>query len=118
MYLGRFTLMARDDALYTQMKIYRDLITNERRCYYTKTDLRQRGWSERLITELLGHPDMRQPNPHHESAAPMLLWRDERVVEAERNAEFVAHQAKRSKRSAAAAASTAERYEGDRTDDL
>lgn len=43
---------------------------------------RQRGWTETLITGVLGAPDAHCPNPHG-FRAPMRLYREDRVLDAE-----------------------------------
>lgn len=55
---------------------------------FTKKDLKQRGWSDALIHELLGLPDWTEPNPHVPTAAPMCCWRQERVVAVEQSDKF------------------------------
>jgi hypothetical protein len=50
---------------------------------------RQRGWSEGLVTSLLGAPDALSPNPHG-WRAPMRWFRVDRVEDAERSAPFAA----------------------------
>lgn len=44
---------------------------------------RQRGWTETLITSLLGAPDALCPNPHG-FRHPMRFFRQDRVLDAER----------------------------------
>ena len=44
----------------------------------TKTALRERGWSDRLIRELIGAPDQTAANPHYRSGAPVQLYDAER----------------------------------------
>jgi hypothetical protein len=73
-------------------------------CTLTKTDLRTRGWSERLIGKLLGAPDRTAPNPYCSHTA-ILMWDVVRVDEAEKHPEFLAYQEQRRKRSAAVKAS-------------
>ncbi len=48
---------------------------------------RQRGWTETLVSGLLGAPDAHGPNPHG-WRAPMRFYREDRVVAAEREAPF------------------------------
>lgn len=50
---------------------------------YTKTQLKERGWTEGLVAKLLPEPDQIKPNPHHRSGPPMRLYRTDRVAEAE-----------------------------------
>jgi hypothetical protein len=45
--------------------------------------LAERGWTESMIRELLGKPDLWVKNPHYSSAAPMRLWRLQRAEAAE-----------------------------------
>lgn len=47
------------------------------------TLLTERGWSKRLIKQLLGEPDQTQRNWQFKSAPPIRYYRLERVVEAE-----------------------------------
>ena len=85
--------------------------------HYTFSDLRKlRGWSERLIRELLGEPDELKRNPMSSSRragvgsayAPMKLYTAERVHAAEQDARYIAYQARRQKQSTASKA-TADR---------
>lgn len=48
---------------------------------------RQRGWTETLVSALLGAPDAHGPNPHG-FRAPMRFFREDRVLAAEREAPF------------------------------
>jgi hypothetical protein len=45
--------------------------------------LKARGWTEAMIRELLGAPDVLTDNPHYKSAAPRRLWRLQKVQAAE-----------------------------------
>jgi hypothetical protein len=49
---------------------------------------RQRGWTEGLITTLLGAPDALAPNPHG-FRSPMRFFVEDRVLGAERESPFV-----------------------------
>lgn len=55
---------------------------------YTKTHLKDRGWTEGLIAKLLPEPDQTKPNPHYRSGPPMKLYRPDRVAEAEASQAF------------------------------
>ena len=48
---------------------------------------RQRGWTEALVSALLGAPDALCPNPHG-FRPPMRLYREDRVVDAEAGEAF------------------------------
>jgi len=48
---------------------------------------RQRGWTETLVSGLLGAPDAHGPNPHG-FRAPMRFFREDRVLSAEAEAPF------------------------------
>lgn len=50
--------------------------------------LRDRGWTEGMIRDMLGDPDLCVDNPHYKSAAPMRLWRLQRAEAAEATEEF------------------------------
>ncbi len=65
--------------------------------------LRERGWTESMIRDLLGEPDLRVDNPHYRSAAPMRLWRLQRAAAAEASAEFAARRDRAARRCTAAA---------------
>ena len=69
--------------------------------------LKERGWTEAMIRDLLGKPDLREDNPHYSSAAPMRLWRLQRVQAAEAAPGF-AQRKERADRQCASAASAAE----------
>ncbi|MCW3012185.1 MAG: hypothetical protein JWO90_2589, partial [Solirubrobacterales bacterium] len=49
---------------------------------------RQRGWTETLVSVLLGAPDAHGPNPHG-FRAPMRFYREDRVLSAEAEPPFV-----------------------------
>jgi hypothetical protein len=88
--------------------------TIQRQTDFTKTDLKERGWTERLIGELLGSPDEERPNPHYASGPTMKLYLVQRVRAAERRVAFQRSQKGRVARFEAAkkAAATRTRNEG------
>jgi hypothetical protein len=47
--------------------------------FYTVTDLRQRGWTRRLIQRFLGNADSLAPNPHIKRGRPMKYFETARV---------------------------------------
>jgi hypothetical protein len=55
---------------------------------FSQKDLIGRGWSKRLIAQLLGEPDSTCPNPHGSGLAPMKRWNQDRVVEIEASPAF------------------------------
>jgi hypothetical protein len=69
--------------------------------------LKARGWTEAMIRDLLGKPDLEVDNPHYKSAAPMRLWRLQRAEAAEATPEFASHR-ERAERQRAAAGKAAE----------
>ncbi len=69
--------------------------------------LKERGWTESMIRDLLGEPDLRVDNPHYKTAAPMRLWRLQRAEVAEACPGFTAAR-ERGARQCAAAAKAAE----------
>ena len=72
-------------------------VTNDAGQYITKTELAARGWPPSLIVKLLAEPDQTKANPVYKSKALMRLYLLERVEGTERDASFIAHQAKREK---------------------
>lgn len=54
----------------------------------TATQLRERGWTGKMVRELLGEPDARPPNRNYPDRAPLRLYNLERVEEAERTDAF------------------------------
>lgn len=54
----------------------------------TLTELRERGWTEKMVRELLGEPDATPPNRNYPGYAPLRLYDLERVEEAERTDAF------------------------------
>jgi hypothetical protein len=48
--------------------------------YTTSVGMAEHGWTKAMIRELLGEPDKLAPNPHYRSAAPMRLYKVERVL--------------------------------------
>ena len=72
---------------------------SEKRQRVTLSTVKQRGWTEAMVREVLGEPDATAPNPHYRSAgAPMRLYYLDRVVEAETTEEFAAAKAKAERR--------------------
>ena len=69
--------------------------------------LKERGWTEAMIRDLLGDPDLYADNPHYKSAAPMRLWRLQRAEAVEASPEFAARR-ERAERQCAAARKGAE----------
>lgn len=55
----------------------------------TAMALTERGWTQKMIRELLGEPDARPPNRKYPNHPPLKLYDLERVEEAERTAAFV-----------------------------
>ncbi|MGA4864631.1 hypothetical protein ACPB9J_18505 [Streptomyces lavendulocolor] len=80
----------------------------ERSTYVTVTGLRQRGWTDAMVRELLGAPDVQGRDPRRWSVAPVRLYRLARVEALERTPEFAGCAASAG-RSAAAARAGAER---------
>jgi len=69
--------------------------------------LSERGWTEAMIRDLLGEPDLLADNPHYKSAASMRLWRLQRAEAAEATSEFAARK-ERAERACVAAGKAAE----------
>jgi hypothetical protein len=65
--------------------------------------LRERGWTEWAIVNLLGDPDEEQPNPMHRGGFPMHLYRRERVQAVEQSEAFQQWQQERAARKRPAA---------------
>ena len=65
--------------------------------------LKERGWTEAMIRDLLGKPDTLRDNPHYKSAAPMRLWRLQHVEAVEATPEFAQRKARADGQRAAAA---------------
>ena len=84
----------------------------ERPPHGTVTELKKRGWTERLIKALLGDPDRTTRNPVFRKAAPMRLYLRDRVEAAEQHPTFQDHITKSAKRRASAA-KTAQRRTND-----
>jgi hypothetical protein len=56
---------------------------SEEAIQFTRTQLKERGWTEALVKKFLDPPDATRPNPHSKSAAPMRLYTASRVEAAE-----------------------------------
>ncbi len=57
--------------------------------HYTKKKLKERGWNDRLIEQLLGDPDKTRINMHCKSGPEVCFYAKERVHAAESRTEFV-----------------------------
>ncbi|MFF8289988.1 hypothetical protein ACF068_12260 [Streptomyces sp. NPDC016309] len=62
----------------------------ERLTYLTPTGLRQRGWTDAMVRQLLGEPDVQGRDPRRWSVAPVRLYLLARVEAVERTPEFAA----------------------------
>ena len=65
--------------------------------------LKQRGWTEAMIRDLLGEPDFRVDNPHYKTAAPRRLWLMRKVEAIEATPEFTRRKDRAARQCAAAA---------------
>jgi hypothetical protein len=70
--------------------------------FLLKSELKNKDWTESLIKEFLPEPDKISPNPKYKSAAPMLLYLEERVKGIEASETFKTQYAKAEKRKQAA----------------
>jgi hypothetical protein len=68
----------------------------------TKTQVKARGWTEKLIASLLGQPDQTKTNPHYRSGPKMQFYRLQRVEAAEAAPEFQKSTTTRARRKEAA----------------
>jgi hypothetical protein len=66
------------------------------------SSLKDRGWTQAMISSVLGEPDDTRKNPRYAKAAPMKLYAEDRVSAAELSPLFTDAKAKSSIRSAAA----------------
>ncbi len=64
--------------------------------------LKARGWTEAMIRDLLGEPDLYADNPHYKSAAPRRLWLLRKAEAAEATAEFTSRRERAERQCAAA----------------
>ncbi|MFF8836999.1 hypothetical protein [Streptomyces sp. NPDC015130] len=74
----------------------------DRTTYVTLTGVRRRGWTDAMIRDLLGSPDVQGRDPRRWSLAPVRLYLLVRVETVERTAEFAAASLLSKARSAAA----------------
>ncbi|MEB4210983.1 hypothetical protein [Mycobacterium sp. 94-17] len=77
----------------------------------TMPQLKERGWTQAMVRDLLGDPDQLRPNPRYRSAAPMRLYSADRVTAVEAGEDFTIRVMASKKRSAAAAAAADKRRE-------
>ena len=68
-----------------------------------------RGWTEAMIRDLLGEPDVLTDNPHFKSAAPRRLWLLQKVEAAEALPEFATRRDRAARQSAAGVKASATR---------
>ncbi len=73
----------------------------------SKSQFKQRGWTEGMIKVFLPMPDETKVNPKYASASPMKLYKTARIQQVEASADFVAKKQAADKRKAAAKKATA-----------
>ncbi|MFD7322633.1 hypothetical protein ACFV9D_16320 [Streptomyces sp. NPDC059875] len=76
----------------------------DRMTYVTLAGLRARGWTDAMVRDLLGAPDVQGRDPRRWSIAPVRLYRVARVEAVERTPEFTRCAADSGRRSSAAEA--------------
>ncbi|MDV5149224.1 hypothetical protein R1T08_35090 [Streptomyces sp. SBC-4] len=81
----------------------------DRTTYVTLTGVRRRGWTDSMVRDLLGSPDVQGRDPRRWSLAPVRLYLLVRVETVERTAEFAAASLLSKARSAAAGVYAARR---------
>lgn len=59
--------------------------------YYNLSELKELGWNDNLINDILGEPDRLKKNPKYASAAPSKLFETARVNEAMQSSIFIWH---------------------------
>jgi hypothetical protein len=59
--------------------------------YLTQSSLKERGWTDKLILNVLVAPDLLKPNPHYKAGPQMKLFLEERVLTGEASEEFKNH---------------------------
>jgi hypothetical protein len=69
----------------------------------TVPQLRECGWTDAMVRDLLGDPDELRRNPVYRSAAPMRLYAPDRVSAAEEDPAFAKRKSQAARRSAASA---------------
>lgn len=77
----------------------------------TKSRVKELGFTDKMIVDLLGEPDLEKTNPIFKCASPMKLWREDRVRKAMDSDEFRRARAAADKRSQAAKKSAQTRRE-------
>jgi hypothetical protein len=77
----------------------------------TMPQLKDRGWTDAMVRDLLGGPDQLVPNPHYRSATPMRLWATDHVTTIEAGEDFAARLKSGKTRSAASVAAADKRRE-------
>src|SRR5262249_14851935 len=66
-----------------------DIPTNKQiERHFTKSQLKERGWTDALISRFLDSPDETRTNPHYRSGPPIKLYKMQRVEKIEVSAEF------------------------------
>ncbi|MFI6103128.1 hypothetical protein [Streptomyces sp. NPDC051310] len=78
--------------------------------YVTHDGLRQRGWTDVMVRELLGEPDVQGRDPRRWTPAPVRLYLLARVEAVERTPEFAAYAAAGGRGAAAARAAAEKRH--------
>jgi len=71
--------------------------------YLNRSELRERGWTNRAIEQFLPEPERTEQNHYHRTGPPIESWRRSTVEATERTAEFIRWRQNSARRKAAAA---------------
>lgn len=74
----------------------------EKKPVLSVSKIKERGWTDAMIRNLLGDPDETKLNPFYRGAAPMKLYYEERVIAVEQTQEFDSAKDKQAVRKASA----------------
>jgi len=66
--------------------------------YYTKTELKERGWTESIIKKMEITPDLFKQNPYYKSSPAMKLYSIESIKKLEKTEQFIKLKEKSEKR--------------------
>lgn len=86
--MSRFYRLYQNQLVGNKVERGEQMKRNERQLYYSRSDLKKRGWTDAMINRFLSDPDRTGVNPHYSTAAPMKYYLCKRVHKVEESTKY------------------------------